>query len=418
MIARGLKLLRSDSVQATAWLAAGGAGFALANLVLAGVLAPDNFGRLVLVEALGSVGIGLAPLGMDNVAVRRELPARWESVGWVAATGAGVGTLFGVAAAAWYSLPLLAAALLATMCVAGGVATLCASFERARVRVRRAMLITQLPHAAFALGALTMRGAHTSDWRLGAAVLAGGHVLSALLGLRSFRRVMAASDLRSRPWSAAERREGWRTALTFVGIAASVYLLFQLERLLLPRLLTLTALASFSVVATVVASPYKMLANGMGYALMPKLRIAADHRERLRLIRSELVLAASLGIGGGAVLVGTVGPLLRLLYGAKYPVSPALPVAIAAAGMVTLLYAAVSSALYALASGRQLARFNQLGWAATGTAVLGAVLLSRFGVVGVVIGSSLGWVVRLVGAKVLLGPALRSGTAAEHGAGA
>lgn len=410
MIARVVKLLRSDSIQATAWLGMGGVAFATANLVLAGSLEPADFGRLVLVQALASVAIGLAPLGMDQLAVRRELPARWGSIRGVMASAAPVALVFGVGTSAWYSLPAVAAVLVTGMCLAGGVAAVCASFERSLVRVNRAMLITQTPHVVFAAGALAMRLGQSQDWRIGAAALAAGHVASVSIGLLAFSAIHAASPLRRAAWSRDERRRAWRTALTFVGIAASVYVLSQLERLLLPRLLSLTELATFSVAATLVGSPYKLLGNGIGYALVPRLRIASDARERRRLIRAELVLALLIGVGGGAALVVVAGPALRFLYGTKYPITPGLAAAIAGAGVVSLLYGAVSSAVYALGEGKHLSWFNGLGWAATASAVVGAVALSRFGLVGVVVGTSLGWVVRLGGAYLLLGPALdRSG---------
>jgi O-antigen/teichoic acid export membrane protein len=406
LITRIARVVQSDSLRATGWLGVGGAAFAAANLLLAGWLPADAFGRLVLVQALAVIATGIAPLGMDQLAVRREFPVRWESLRTAAATAAVVAILFGSIAAGWYRLPTPAVVAVVGIGVAGGVAVVCASVERSLVRLNRAMLITQIPNAVFAAGALLMRAAEVGTWQVAAGVLAGGYAVAAAAGLLVFRRTLAERVLGSRPWDEGERRDAWRKGFAFVGISGSVYLLFQMERLLLPHLLSLSELATFSVAATLAGSPYKILQGGIGYALVPKLRAAEGRRERSRMIRDELVLAAALALGGGAILIIAATPLVRLLYAAKYPVTHALVAAIVVSGVLSLLYAALSSAVYALADRPQLAWFNRLGWVATAGAAAGAVALSGFGIVGVVLGTSLGWLLRLMGALLLLRPVL------------
>jgi O-antigen/teichoic acid export membrane protein len=200
-----------------------------------------------------------------------------------------------------------------------------------------------------------------------------------------------------------------------VGLLASVLLLHYLERLVIPGLLGLEQLATFAVVATLVGSPYRVLHAGIAYALMPRMRAESTVEGRNRLLRSELKLVAALGVGGGAVLAGLALPLIHLLYGDKYRVGFLLVVAIALVGVIRLLYAVASATVGAIGDSQQLRVFNAAGWAGTATAAVGAVLFSVYGLVGVVGGAALGWVLRLAAATVLARRALAMASPGQRG---
>mgnify|MGYP001329804381 CR=1 FL=1 len=65
----------SPSLRATFFLVIGGAGFAAANVLLARVLSPDEFGRVSLCLAIMQLGLTLGPLGLEVSINRRQLGA-------------------------------------------------------------------------------------------------------------------------------------------------------------------------------------------------------------------------------------------------------------------------------------------------------------------------------------------------------
>ncbi len=78
--------------------------------------------------------------------------------------------------------------------------------------------------------------------------------------------------------------------------------------------------------------------------------------------------------------------------------------AIIAVGIVRLFYAVASAVVRALADARQLRQFNLLAWIGTALAAGAAIIFSGFGLVGVIAGAAVGWLVRLAAAVSLVRP--------------
>lgn len=380
------------------WIGLGGFAFMLGNLALAAVLEAADFGRLALFEALTGIGVYLSPAGLDSLVVRRELRVGSSSLRRATGTSVLVALIVGGIAVALFGFDLPAVALLGGTVLAAATARMCAASEQAAVRLGRSQLLTQLPSLCFGAGGILLALLGVSNWKSGAGVLVAGFALSALLGLTLFRRGW-------RPEAPGWLdRVAWRRALSFVGIMASVLVLHHIERLVIPRFLGLEALATFAVVATVVGSPYRILHNGVGYSLMPRIRAERSVPARRRLVRSELALIGTLGFAGGLVLLTAARPLIHALYGDKYQVSLAVVGAIIAVGIVRLFYAVASAVVRALGDAGQLRRFNLLAWIGTALAAGAAALLSGFGLVGVIAGAAVGWLVRLAAAVSLVRP--------------
>jgi len=394
------RLFGSGSLHVAAWLMLGGVGYTVGNLAFAAALEPADFGRLALFQALLGVASGLAPLGLDQLVVRRELQVGPASLRRAFAAGATVAAGVALAALA-FGLKWAAVTLLVVAVLASAAARVGAARQQGALRLARAQLVVQLPFLAFGVGGLAVVGLAISDWAAGAALLAGGHVAAAGLGA-----AMQIRDPREpeAPVPRSPDRQAWRRALAFAGILASALLLHHMERLVIPVRIGLEALATYTVVATVVASPYRLLHGGIAFALMPRIRAEPEADGWRRVLLSELALAAVLGLGGGLVLLAVADPFIRLLYGAKYPVTLPLVVVLVLAGIVRVLYAVPAAGVSALGAADQLRRFNALGWLATAVAAGAAMLLARYGLPGVVAGVALGWLVRLLVAVLLLRP--------------
>lgn len=387
------------------------------NLVLAGVLPAEDFGRLTLIEAMLSVGVGIGPLGHDSLVVRREVPQSWGSIFRIglgsvvtAATAGGVAYVF-------YDLGPVASILVSVGCLGGALGLLCASFDRADVQLNRAQAISQSPFLVFAVGALILWLLADRTWLHSAAVIVGGYVLSGLIGLLVFQHrcrkgIWVESESDSRDWS-----DRWRKAFTFLGIVASGFILNQIERFIIPRALDLEELAVYGVAATLVLGPYKLLQGGIGYALMPRLTSADTASERRSMIYRELkfAVATSITLGGCALLA--VPFVVEVLYSGKYSVEIALVAAVAVVGSLRAIYGAVAAALKALGDENQLQHYNLTGWASIGVAVGAGFGLAWGGLVGVTLGVALGWAVRtlIVGqiARIALDESERSNECSE-----
>lgn len=386
------RLASRDSAQVAVWIGAGGVALMAGNLVLAGVLSAEDFGRLTLVEAILSVGVGIGPLGHDSLVVRREIPERWGSVLRILSGSLVPAGLAGAVAYYFYGLGPVASVLVTAGCLGGTVGLLCAAFDRADVELNRAQAVSQLPFLAFALGGGIIWFTGDRSWLNAGLAIAGGYALSGLVGLLVFEiRRRGGRDRTSDEQGWAER---WRKALTFLGIVASGFILNQVERLIIPRALGLEELAVFGVAATLVLGPYKLLQGGIGYALMPRLTSAEHTGRRRELIRRELRFAvgSSAALGLGSLLA--VPFVVELLYGGKYGVGAGLVTAVALVGSLRAVYGAVAATLKALGDEGQLRRYNLTGWASIVVAVAGGFGLAWGGLVGVTLGVAVGWALR------------------------
>src|SRR5690606_26416945 len=123
-----------------------------------------------------------------------------------------------------------------------------------------------------------------------------------------------------------------REALAYAGVVGATFGLVQLERLVLPPLLGLEALAVFGVLAAIVGSVFRVLLLAVGFTLVPDLRSARTIAKRRR-----VVLRESLAVG--AVLLATTVALwymtplvVHFFVGDKYVLAPLLIAASLAAG--------------------------------------------------------------------------------------
>ena len=146
---------------------------------------------------------------------------------------------------------------------------------------------------------------------------------------------------------------------------------------------------------------------GVGISLVPKLRAAQTVLERRRLVAHEAVLAVAV-VAAGSVAILALAPFIEntVLEG-KYDLSLDLLIATLIGGAAKICDSLVRSVGEALASARELASINALGFAAVGIAVTAAVVGARFGLAGVIYGGATGWMFRSVASSLLVAKHLR-----------
>jgi O-antigen/teichoic acid export membrane protein len=230
--------------------------------------------------------------------------------------------------------------------------------------------------------------------RLPLLISALGFVLAAAYGWWTLFRERAAKQVRD-SWFP------WREALSLAGINASGLLLVQLDRLIIPHVLTVHDLATYGVLAAIAGSLFRVLQMGVGYTLVPRLRAADSVSERRRLIAHEAKLVGAIVVGG-SVIIWFVTPLIeRWFLIGKYHLGASLLVATLFSGVAKIMNAFTRSTVTALATPAEVSMVNLFGWASAALAIPAAVFGARWGLAGVIYGVGLGWLARALTALFL-----------------
>jgi O-antigen/teichoic acid export membrane protein len=379
-------LWQSATLRTVGVYTASGFGFAGANLILARVLPAVEYGLVTLVIALVNLGFSLATLGLDGVVNRRHVEAGPDLLRRSAGAALVVG--LGLAATGFllYKLPLAIVLAIFVCTVAGGIMMVAAAKFQSEQRFGISLSLSQSPNLVLLVAALilVLTGSRTAWHPI--AILAAGFVVAAVIGWWL---------LRCGRWERISTAEfSWTEALSFAGLNAAGLILLQLDRLLIPHLLSVQDLATYGVLAAIAGSLFRMLSLGVGYTLVPQLRAADSVGERRRLISREARLVSVVLVAGVAALWLITPWIERWVLADKYHLSWALLLAAIISGMVRVTNAFTKSVVSALATTSELAWINVLGWGAVALAVFAAFAGARWGLAGVIYGVTMGGVMR------------------------
>ncbi|MFW6088102.1 MAG: lipopolysaccharide biosynthesis protein [Gemmatimonadota bacterium] len=386
--------VRSPSVRVAALFAFAGVGFAGGNLLLARALTRAEFGLVALWLAVFYLGGALGPWGADGVVNRRRILPGWRLIRRVLFTSAVTASLAILVANLLYPFEPLQLALLGIGIVVFGMGTVAAAQFQAWHRFLTAMSIWQGSNFVLLFAAIVTLLWSGLGVLLPIVVFTGGAALVSAAGWFGLRRVHEDEDATGEPYQ-------WSEALSYYLAASATAFLPQIERLFIPRVLSLEDLAVFGVLAALVISPYRMLQSGVGYTLFPRLSAASSRRSYRRLLREELRTMAVVG-GTAGIAVWYLAPWVTALFlGDKYELGPDLILAGLVAGIAKLVGAIGRALVSALGSNRDLALYGAASWAALAAAGVGAVYGARWGVPGVIYGTTAGLLIRTLLALVL-----------------
>jgi O-antigen/teichoic acid export membrane protein len=384
-------LLRSPTLRSMVIYGAAGAGFAIANLILARALPKAEYAVFTLVIALANVGFSLAPLGIDDIVNRRRLDAGPRLLGRTLTMSVPTGLVFALIGALVYDMSLSIALMIGLSTAAGGAMMVASGQFQSEQRFGLSLTLMQSPNLVLFVAALAVVGLGWRQAWVPIAIMTVGFVVAAAFGWRQLFRERKRTSTRDTFFP-------WREAVALAGVNAAGLLLVQLERLMLPHLLPLEELATYGVLAAVAGSLFRVLQMGIGYALIPRLRAAATVRERRRLLRHEATLAGGIVLLSAAT-IAIVTPLVeRYVLDGKYQLPAALLVAAIVSGVAKLLNAFAKAAVIALANPREVQALNLLGWLSVAVAIGASIVGARWGLAGVIYGVGLGWLVRAVSA--------------------
>ena len=349
----------------------GGSGlaFAGANLLLARTLSTEQFALVTLLVALNTLSYHIGPLGLDGMVMRGRVDVGWPLLKRALVVAAGVGLATSVIASFLYGLSGTFAALLLCGTAAGGLMLVASASFQSEQRFGAALALIMSPNLGLLLGAI-------------ASITTGARTSAAIgwaLVLRGRRSVTATAAI---PWS---------EALVLAGVSGAVMLFVQLERLVIPHVLSVADLALFGVLGAIAGSLFRLLQMGVGFSLLPRLRAANTVAEQRRLIGRELRFAVVISVVGATGILVLTPLIERWFLGGKYHLSMGLLVAALFSGIAKIAHAFARAAATALATPRELAFVNWAGWLSAALAVGAAVVAAPWGLTGVVYGIGLGW---------------------------
>jgi len=401
------RLASSGSLRGAISFALGGVGFALANVLLAAAMPPVQFGLVSLILALMQFGLSCGPLGLDVVAKRHRPRVNAALVSRAAASALGVAAALTLAAAWFYGLDLTLSLLLcAGAALAAGNNIVCGVYQ-SRSQLGWAFALAQGQNYVLLLLALW---ALLSPVRSAAAVLAGvvaGYLAANVIGwVRAHRAQEDCAPLDAR----VMRAEG----LASVSIGLALQLLWQLERIVIPRLASVSELATYAALAAIVAAPFRVTQFGVGFTLIDRLRRAANRAEARAVLRHEIAVGLLLVAASVAGVLIAAPLVFHGILHDKYLIGARLMTVTIAVGVVRVAEGFSTASVTALGTADSLARISLLGWAAVLIGAAGATLGSHWGLAGIVGGTLLGWLTLCGGGCVLAVRAFHRRFSHEH----
>jgi O-antigen/teichoic acid export membrane protein len=381
------KLWHSPTLRSVVVYGASGLGFAGANLVLARFLPTAEYALFTLVIALANLGYSLAPAGVDGIVNRRHLDAGPRLLRRTLGASILVGVSFVIVAELTYHMSALMLLVLFVSTVAGGAMAVAGAQFQSERRFGISLALTQSPNLFLLVAAGAVIVSNDRRAWLPLVIAALGFLLAAVYGWAILFRERASKTGR-------ETWFPWSEAFAFAGLNAAGLVLIQLDRLIIPHVLPLEDLATYGVLAAIAGSLFRVLQMGVGYTLVPRLRVAAGVLERRRLIAHEAKLVGAMVVAGSAV-IWLVTPLIELwLLEGKYHLAGSLLLAALISGVAKIMNAFTKSTVTALATPAELSLVNLLGWVSVTLAIPAAVFGARWGLAGVIYGVGFGWLLR------------------------
>ena len=392
-------MINSPTVRSAVAYGLSGLGFSAGNLLLARSLPPAEYGQIALFLALIHFAIPIAPLGLDMLIIRNRTRPEKKELLKVLASGLLLGLAGGGLAAAFYGMST-AVALTIALCVAfGGANWVAAATYQSRQRLAPSLLLTQNQNfLLLAIGLALLFGAPPAGATV-VAVITLGFLVSAMLG---WARLPGPVDGR-RPLAMPSRE-----SMALVGVAAADMLLTQLDRLLIPLLLSMHDLAVYAVLAATIVAPFRVLQLAAAFAVAPKISAAANATQRKQVLLAEARYILPIVLLSAAAVWWLAPPVISLFVGDKYEITASLMLAGIAAGIAKVASSFTSAAVAAVAPPEILARMTGISWIAVPAAIAIAALLAEYGVAGVVYGVAAGWMFKALAATALLPRSLRN----------
>jgi O-antigen/teichoic acid export membrane protein len=379
------KLARSSALRSALGFALGGGGFALANVILAREMSSRDYGLVVLFIALTQLGATLGSAGMDTVTVRHRVGPSAHLFMRVLASATLLGGISAIAMIALFDIGLELSCLLIAAIVLAALNRLGCSFLQSLAQYRRGLGVMLAHNGVLLAATLILLAADSFQVEALAVMLTVGYAVSTAYGWEIGRKQLKTHALRDSLKSYG--REGF----TIVASQISVAVLNQLDRLLIPRLMSAGALGQYAAASTLCASPFNLLQCGARYSLLPKLRACTRRSEAFRLIRHEALATLAMVIIAGAGCVLLAPAVSDWLFKGRYVLEQDLVEVLVLLGVLKIWDSFATSCVQAIGSKRSLTMLSIAGWVALGVALVGAFMIQQKDLVAIVSAIAFAW---------------------------
>jgi len=394
-------VLENRTLRATAAFALSGAAFALGNLLLARTMPMEEFGRAALEIALLNLFSVIAPLGLDQILLRRQDHASAGLLVRVLLVNGVVALAVGFASNRFYDLPLFEAGLMAVAIAAGGAACVASAGMRAQGRDGVPLVMVFGTNSLILFCGVDGFLAGSISVPQVLSVVAGGNVLLSGIAWIIFYRGGPSPRTTPEPIR-------WSEAISLLGLVAVGALAIQLERLIIPKTLDAEALAIFAVLSSVATFPFRLVTSGAGFSLAPQLRFAETFQERKLVVVRELSTIGVL-LSITTAVIALFAPLVTsLITGGRYELSEALVLAACLSGAVKVVQSLIRTVVIGCGSHRAIVTLNGIGWGAIVISILAGIACSRWGLTGLIIGMAVGSLISNLPALAIAVRSMRS----------
>ncbi len=382
--------------------AAGGAGFAAGNVLLAKVMSPDAFGVVALVLALNQFGVTFGPFGMEVVA-NRHRPRVGRRLGLLALAFA---TATGIAAAAiafwYYGLSAGIVVLLLPMVMGSATGRVCSALFQGERRFKFAMILSQASNYILLVIALTALGLSRASESFVLIFMAAGYVIISALGwLVAYRTVN--NGRREIEFDMA-LREG----AAALGIGVGVEILSQFERLAIPKVGSVEMLGTYAVLAAVAGSPFRMIRIATSFSLLPRLRAVATAAEARAVIVRESLTALLMAVASSVGVVLVAPLVFNALLKGKYEIGLGLIAATIVVGLAKIWESFSTAITMSCGTPRSMATISILAWICLVVAAGAMIIGARYGLLGILYGVGSAWALLAAGGSYLAVASLRA----------
>jgi hypothetical protein len=136
---------------------------------------------------------------------------------------------------------------------------------------------------------------------------------------------------------------------------------------------------------------------GNSFTLLPRIRAAADATSARKVISHEFVTAAFVTLLS-TVAIAVIAPLaFHYVLHDRYTIGWALLSVAIAMGIVRVWEGFSTTIVSALGAPRRLAQLSAVSWVSLGTALIGVIVGSVYGLLGVLYGTLAAWMVLAAG---------------------
>ncbi|AXE38682.1 lipopolysaccharide biosynthesis protein [Acidipropionibacterium virtanenii] len=352
-------------------------GSVVVGVVLARILTPGQFGVYAVALTVQGILMTVADLGLSSEIIRSEEPDRIAPT--VATFGLISGTSLTVAAVA---LSGRLATLLGDHEAAGAIAVLSLTLLLAGVSlVPYGLMLRRFQQRELFI--ISLVDLIVSTVVTFALIAAGLGVLSLAIGRVAAQAVSSTLQFvatRMRPRLGLDRAR-WRAVLAFslpvAGANLFTWILLNVDNVVIARLAGATALGFYVLGFNIANWPMSALSQMVRSIALPYTSRVADSARALPMLTAVIW---SMALPAGVTLAALAGPLVHVIYGARW--APSVPV-LAALGMygsLRVLFDLFSGYLYALGRSRPVLWLQILTIVVLTAGMI--VMTSRHGIVG------------------------------------